>query len=151
MRDARAGRLNARTLSVVALSVAFGMALGFAGSGSLAQMAAPTEHKGLKVAGLGVISGESMEKQIGLSGHKLQLREITILPGGQIAKHSHENRPGLVKVISGSWTEGRPSGEKAYSDKDADAIIEDEGTVHWFWNKGSEPATALVCDIVPES
>ena len=31
------------------------------------------------------------------------------------------------------------------------AVIEDENTVHWFFNRGSEPATTLVCDIVPAS
>ena len=32
-----------------------------------------------------------------------------------------------------------------------DAVIEDENTVHWFYNRGSEPATAIVCDIKPAS
>ena len=90
-----------------------------------------------------------MTAQIGLTGHKLQLREITILPGGQIAKHSHETRPGLVKVINGTWTEGRPSGETDYAASDDTGLLEDEGTVHWFWNRGDAPATAIVCDIVP--
>lgn len=26
--------------------------------------------------------------------------------------------------------------------------IEGEDTVHWFFNRGNEPAAALVCDIV---
>ena len=93
---------------------------------------------------------ESPTAQFGISGRKLQLREITILPGGQIAKHSHETRPGLVKMIRGTWIEGRPSGENAYGAADAEAILEDEDTVHWFWNRGDEPATAIVCDIVPD-
>jgi quercetin dioxygenase-like cupin family protein len=79
----------------------------------------------------------------------LQLREITILPGGQIAKHSHETRPGLVKVIDGAWIEGRADGERTYSSADAEGILEDRETVHWFWNRGETPGTAIVCDIVP--
>ena len=100
-------------------------------------------------AKVGVISAESMQTQLGLAGHKLQLREITIAPGGQIAKHSHATRPGLVKVISGTWTEGRPSGEQDFTGADPVAILEDSETVHWFWNRGAEPAAAFVCDIVP--
>lgn len=145
---------NRRTLTIVsaiAVSATLGIALGAVGSRSLAQMAIPTAHKGLTVAALGVVSGKSMDAQIGLSGYKLQLREITIEPGGQIAKHSHETRPGLVKVISGTWTEGRPGGERAYNMTDGEAILEDRGTVHWFWNRGKEPATAIVCDIVPDA
>ena len=138
-------------VSTIALSAAIGVALGVIGSRSLAQVAAPTEHKGLQVEALGVVSEDSMEKQIGLTGYKLQLREITIEPGGQIAKHSHETRPGLVKVISGTWTEGRPSGEMDFAASEPLGILEDSETVHWFWNRGSEPAAAIVCDIVPAS
>ena len=151
MQKQTTNRGKPRILPIIVLSAAVGIVLGAAGSLSLAQMAIPTEHKGLEVAALGAISAESMSQQIGLSGRKLQLRAITILPGGQIAKHSHENRPGLVKVISGTWTEGRPDGERAYGAADADGILEDAATVHWFWNLGEEPATAIVCDIVPDA
>ncbi|MGF1501987.1 MAG: cupin domain-containing protein [Paracoccaceae bacterium] len=109
----------------------------------------PTEHKGLAVEALGLISPQSMETTIGLTGHKLQLRAITIMPGGQIAKHSHANRPGLVKVVSGEWIEGRESGETVYAAEDSVGIIEDEDTVHWFFNRGERPATAIVCDVTP--
>ena len=138
-------------LFTATLALTVGVALGATGGRGLAQMAAPSEHKGLQVAALGVIPEASMTAQIGLTGHKLQLREITIEPGGQIAKHSHETRPGLVKVISGTWTEGRPSGETDYAGSEATGILEDEATLHWFWNRGAEPATAIVCDIVPAS
>jgi quercetin dioxygenase-like cupin family protein len=148
MQQSNAGAGHKR-LAAAALLVAVGIVLGAAGERSLAEMAVPTEHKGLSVETLGVIPEDSMQKQLGLSGYKLQLREITIAPGGQIAKHGHETRPGLVKVISGTWTEGRPDGEKDYAASDAASILEDSETVHWFWNRGSEPSAALVCDIVP--
>ena len=112
-------------------------------------MTAPTEHKGLKLESLGEISEESLKAQIGLTGHKMQLRAIGIMPGGQIAKHSHAKRPGIVKVVSGTWIEGRADGEREYSGKDNKGILEDSGTVHWFWNRSDKLATALVCDIVP--
>ncbi|NNE24347.1 MAG: cupin domain-containing protein, partial [Rhizobiales bacterium] len=85
----------------------------------------------------------------GLTGRKLQLRAITIEPGGQIAKHGHETRPGLVKVIDGEWIEGRASGEKTYTAGQSEGIVEDENTTHWFFNRSDKPATAIVCDIVP--
>ena len=134
------------TKSAALLSI--GMLFGVLITHGWAAMVPPTEHKGLEVGELGVVSEDSMEKQIGLSGYKLQLRKITIMPGGQIAKHSHENRPGLVQVISGTWVEGRDSGEVEYS-SNSNALLEDENTVHWFWNRGDQPATAYVCDIVP--
>jgi len=79
------------------------------------------------------------------------MREITIKPDGQIAKHSYSKKPGLVTVTSGTWTEGRPGSEKNYSGSESKGILEDSATVHWFWNRGAKPATAIVCDIVPAS
>ncbi len=109
----------------------------------------PTKHKGVSVAKLGVLSEASLKAQVGLSGHIMQLREITLAPGRAIAKHSHAKRPGLVWTLSGSWTEGRASGETNYPATKKVALVEDESTEHWFWNDEKEPVTVVVCDIVP--
>ncbi len=92
-----------------------------------------------------------MKAQVGLEGYILLLRAVTIEPGGQIAKHSHAKVPGLVKVVSGEWIEGGESGEKAFNADTPTAIVEDMDTVNWFFNRGTEPATAIVCDIKPAS
>ncbi len=140
----------AAVLTAIGLTI-LGTALGLAGNHGTADPEIPTEHAGLQVKSLGVISGVSMAAQIGLDGYKLQLREITIEPGGQIGRHSHEARPGIVRVISGTWTEGRPDRETEHTASNDNGILEDEETVHWFWNRGTEPATAMVCDLVPDS
>ena len=62
--------------------------------------------KGLAIEVLGVIDAEFMKATLGLEGQKMQLRAITIAPGGHIAKHSHDKPPGLVKVIDGEWRAG---------------------------------------------
>ena len=53
-------------------------------------------------------------------------------------------------MVSGEWIEGRDSGEKSIT-VDGPALLEDENTVNWFYNRGDEPATAIVCDIKPAS
>jgi quercetin dioxygenase-like cupin family protein len=121
---------------------------GFGGPG-IAQSMPPTEHKGLEVESLGFVPAESMSAQVGLNGHILLLRKITIAPGGQIAKHSAEKTPAVVYMLSGTWTEGRVGSETAHPPDTS--FIEDKDTVHWFYNRGAEPATALVCDIKPAS
>lgn len=118
---------------------------------SQAQSEIPTEHRGVSVTSLGVLPEASLQAQIGLDGYILQMREITLEPGGQIARHSHANRPGLVWTLSGSWTEGRTDGERDYPAGQEIAILEDEATEHWFWNREAEPATVVVCDMVPPS
>jgi len=127
--------------------ISIGLICGFLGSYGWAAMAPPTEHKDLKVEQLGFVPGESMAAQVGLKDYKLLLRRITINPGGQIAKHSHATTPGVVYIDSGSWIEGRDSGETNHSA--GDTFIEDINTVHWFYNRGDEPAAAYVCDIKP--
>ena len=88
-----------------------------------------------------------MEVQVGMGDHILLLRRITIEPGGQIARHSAEATPGVVYMESGAWTEGREGGETVH--EAGTTFIEDADTVHWFFNRGDEPASALVCDIKP--
>jgi quercetin dioxygenase-like cupin family protein len=131
-------------------ALALGLTAVISYQAALAQRQPPTEHKGVSVTNLGAISETSMSAQVGLEGYKMQLREITVAPGGQIARHSHAGRPGLVWTLSGSWIEGRPDGEKAYPASMKKAILEDENTDHWFWNDGDEPARVVVCDIVPD-
>ena len=50
-------------------------------------------------------------------------------------------------MMNGTWVEGRDSGEVEYST--GDTFVEDKDTVHWFYNRGDEPASAIVCDIKP--
>lgn len=111
----------------------------------------PAKHKGVSVEALGVVDAQSMSRQLGLEGHIMQLREITLEPGGVIAKHSHNKRPGLVWTLSGSWVEGRADGEREYpaGAGKGSTIVEDADTEHWFFNDGAVPAKVLVCDIVP--
>jgi quercetin dioxygenase-like cupin family protein len=142
-------RITRRPALVAILYTAIGLTLGVIGGQGLAQDTPPTEHKGLEVEKLGFVSAESMSAQVGLDGHILLLRRITINPGGQIAEHSAASTPGVVYMESGTWTEGRDSGEIEYSA--GDTFIEDKDTVHWFYNRGEEPAAALVCDIKPAS
>jgi len=129
--------------------VSIGLVGGLLISYGWAAMAPPTEHKGLKVEKLGFVPEESMLAQVGLKGHILLLRKITINPGGQIAKHSAATTPTVVYVDSGTWTEGRDSGETEYSA--GDTFMEYNDTVHWFYNRGDEPAIGFVCDIKPAS
>ncbi len=142
-------RIISRPILIAFLCTATGLTLGVIAGQGLAQGEPPTEHKGLEVEQLGFVPAESMSAQVGLDSHILLLRRITINPGGQIAKHSAESTPTVVYVESGTWTEGRDSGETEHSA--GDTFIEDKDTVHWFYNRGEEPAIALVCDIKPAS
>jgi hypothetical protein len=146
-------------MKAAAVAVIFGLGIFVGGIASQGQttMDIPTEHKGLSVAVLGVLGAESIEKQIGLSGYELRLREIVVAPGGTIARHSHAKRPGVVQTISGIFTEGRAAGAgkpaiiTEYPAGGKQALLETWDTEHWAWNTGQEPATILACDLAPPS
>jgi len=148
MSDSIRKRIGKPTL-IAGLCGAIGLAAGFFGGHGLAQVAPPTEHKGLSVKLLGTIPPELIEKAVGLKGHHLMVRALTVAPGGQIAKHDHVGRPGLVAMTSGALVDGRESGEKTHTAAGGEAIIEDENTVHWLFNRTDEPATAILCDLRP--
>ena len=108
--------------------------LGFAA----AQQAAPTESKGvtrtlLKAIDLG-------PEITGMEGRKLELRMVTIEPGGVAGVHSHKDLPGAAYVLKGTVTEHRGDVEKVYQAGDSLAEI---GT-HWAENKGTIPAVLIV-------
>ena len=135
--------------------IMFGAALFVAGlvvgnldiSAGSAQEAYPTEHKGLSATKLGVVPEESMIKQTGLEGYFLQMRIITMEPGGQIARHDHTTRPGLVYTLEGTSVESRPGGAREYPAGEEIALVEDAETDHWFYNRSEEPVKVLVCDL----
>lgn len=138
-----------RTLAIPLATLVAGLAIGSFTAIGQARTAPPTEHRGVGVDRLGVVSEQSMHRQIGLRGYILQLRRITIEPDGAIARHDHAGRPGLVWTVEGTWIEGRADRERAWPAGGSKALVENADTVHWIYNRGSAPATAIVCDVVP--
>ncbi|WP_235952722.1 cupin domain-containing protein [Alterinioella nitratireducens] len=137
-----------------ATTFVFGLATGLAAMAAgpvLATMTGPSEHVGLAVETLAELSAETMEATIGLEGYTMRMRAIEIAPGGQIAEHSHQDRPGIVTVIDGAWVEGQPNGEQTFEAATLGTFPEHEDTVHWVYNRSDAPATALVCDIAQEN
>ena len=124
-----------------------GIGVGFFGNAILAAASGPKEHKGIKVGMLQELPASTLKATIGLEGYTLRMRSVSIMPGGQIAQHSHADRPGIVTMVDGSWVEGKPEGEDSYSGDAYGSFPENENTVHWVYNRTDAPATALVCDI----
>ena len=124
-----------------------GLALLSGGAQVWAGLSGPSEHQGLTVSTLEELSEETMTSTIGLTGYTMRMRAIEIEPGGQIAEHSHKDRPGIVTVVDGAWVEGRPDGERIFEASELGTFPENESTIHWVYNRTDAPATALVCDI----
>jgi len=142
-------QLTKNTSPIFILSV--GVAIGLVSAATLprvqAALTGPTEHKGLSVDSLSELSADTLQATIGLEGYTMRMRAVHIMPGGQIAQHSHKDRPGIVTMVQGEWVEGQPTGEQTYTSSGYGSFPENEDTIHWVYNRTDKLTTALVCDI----
>ena len=142
--------MNLHNTKIAALGInlailCLGFAIGIAQGQSKRQP--PEKHEGVSVVALGELRPSSLKIQLGLEGYTMQMREVVVEPGGAVAEHSHANRPGLVKTISGSWVEVKGDKEFHFPASKKEALVEDENTVHWLYNDGDEPVVAIVCGL----
>ena len=81
----------------------------------------------------------------------LRTRRITIAPGGSVAWHEHQQRPGVAYLIEGNLTEVRDdgSGPRTIQRRAGEAVFESTGVLHGWRNDSGLPATAVVIDLVP--
>lgn len=87
------------------------------------------------------------QERIGLSGHKFRFRRLDIQPGGEIAWHSHEDRPALIYVLQGEITEYSSTCKVPLVHKTGDLSIESHTVKHWWKNTGKEVVVLLAADI----
>lgn len=109
----------------------------------------PSENRGVtsvKPVGSVAMGGEFE----GMQGRALRAREISIAPGGVIAVHEHNKRPGVAYIIEGEIIEHRNDNDTPIVRRSGDAALEKTGVVHWWENRSDKPVRALVIDVVPE-
>jgi quercetin dioxygenase-like cupin family protein len=108
----------------------------------------PTETIGIessKILGTMSLAGEFA----GTENHMLRVREVTVLPGGQVAVHQHTSRPGAAYILEGELVEHRNDSNSPITRSAGAVALEKTGTVHWWKNESSTKAKVLVVDIVP--
>lgn len=82
-----------------------------------------------------------------MAGHILRVREIHLAPGGVVAAHTHEARPGVAYILSGEILEHRSDAEEPLLRRAGDVAFERSGLSHWWENASDEPVHALVVDV----
>lgn len=104
-----------------------------------------TGIKALRVLGTVPLAGEfeSPDERV------LRGREIDIEPGGRVAVHRHDGRPGLAYIVSGQLTENRVGVDGPVVKRAGDAVWERTGTLHWWENEGDTVTRVIVVDLVP--
>lgn len=108
----------------------------------------PTETRG--VSGIRVIGTVPLAGELDDPATRvLRAREIVIEPGGQVAVHRHDQRPGIAYILAGEAWEHRNDSPEPILRRAGDAAFERSGVVHWWENRGEVPMRALVVDLVP--
>ena len=109
----------------------------------------PSENK--LIESVTVLGSVPLEDEFeDLKGRVLRTRKITILPGGQVAVHQHQSRPGVAYIIEGELIEYRNDQSTPVTRRAGEAAFEKTGVVHWWKNPTSRKAQVLVVDIVPK-
>lgn len=110
----------------------------------------PTKTRGISsVEKLGAL--ELANEFPAMAGHRFRARRITIEPGGIVAIHRHDKRPGFAYILAGEIIEHRNDHPEQLVRKQGDIAIEKTGVAHWWENKSGEVVQALVVDIIPNS
>ena len=114
---------------------------------------AANDLPGAATAPVGVVDTELASinlanENVMLDQRRLRLRKMTILPGGIVPLHSHEDRPALIRVISGEIFEYSSKCSVPILHKAGEVAREFMGTKHWWKNAGNQPVELTIGDIV---
>ena len=141
------------TFRQIALATALAAA-GLAHAGECpADKVAANDLKGAATAPMGVADVELAsidlaKENVKLDQRRLRLRQMTIMPGGVVPLHSHEDRPALIMVNSGEIYEYSSKCAVPILHKAGETAREFMGTKHWWKNTGSVPVSLTIGDIV---
>jgi quercetin dioxygenase-like cupin family protein len=137
--------------AVVALQ--FGAVAAFAGSCPAKKVVAadgqrpgPSAHK--DVTDTVIASTDLAQEAPKLKDHKFRLRRLVIRPGGVVAWHSHEERPAIIYIISGTVTEYASTCATPIVHKAGDVARETHTTKHWWKNNSKQRVVLLSADIL---
>jgi quercetin dioxygenase-like cupin family protein len=104
-----------------------------------------TAHKGVVEKLLGQI--DLSKEKIALADHHFRMRRLEIAPDGEVAWHSHADRPALIYVVSGTITEYASTCTVPIVHETGDLSIEKGGLSHWWKNTSDKPVVLISADI----
>ncbi|EIM30055.1 cupin domain-containing protein [Microvirga lotononidis] len=104
-----------------------------------------TQHKGVTDTVLATV--DLSKEKVNLAEHQLRTRKLVIQPGGVVPWHSHEDRPALIYVVSGTIEEYASNCSVPIIHKAGEVSVEKSGVQHWWKNTGKAPVVLLSSDV----
>lgn len=109
-----------------------------------AQQAPPTKKKGQTSK---ILVRHDLGPQLpALEGYYLEMRLVTIKPGGHGRLHSHERRPVVHYILQGTFTSCHPDGT-CKDIQEGETLAEGKDSRHWPENRGTKPTLVLAVGI----
>ncbi len=112
------------------------------------QKAGATAHKDVAEKLLGQI--DLSKEKVAVAGHLLRMRQLDIKPGGEVAWHSHADRPALIYVVSGTITEYASTCQVPIVHTAGELSIEQGGLSHWWKNTSNKPVVLISADLAAD-
>ena len=112
------------------------------------QKPGPSAHKNVKEELLGQV--DLAKEKVNVPGRLLRMRRLVIQPGGEVAWHSHEDRPALIYVIKGTIVEYSSHCSVPIVHDAGDLSVESAGLSHWWKNTTKKPVTLISADIAKD-
>ena len=138
----------------LAATAAFGASLANAGQCPAekvttdGQKAGATAHKDVAEKLLGQI--DLSKEKVAVAGHHFRMRRLDIKSGGEVAWHSHEERPALIYVVAGTIVEYSSHCAAPIVHNAGDLSIEQGGLAHWWKNTTKKPVVLISADIAKD-
>lgn len=112
------------------------------------QKAGATAHKGVAEKLLGQI--DLSKEKVAVAGHHFRMRRLDIQPGGEVAWHSHTERPALIYVVSGTIVEYSTACKDPIVHNAGELSVEQGGLAHWWKNTSKTPTVLISADIAQD-
>ena len=112
------------------------------------QKAGAKAHKDVTEKLLGQI--DLSKEKVAVAGHHLRMRQLDIKPGGEVAWHSHADRPALIYVVSGTITEYASTCAVPIVHTTGELSVEQGGLSHWWKNTSDKPVVLISADIAAD-
>ena len=90
------------------------------------------------------------KEKVNLKDRQLRIRRLVVQPGGVVPWHSHEDRPALIYIVSGTIQEYASNCSVPIVHKAGEVSVEKLGVQHWWKNTGKAPAVLLSSDVFHE-
>ena len=97
-----------------------------------------------------ILAAVSLKGWRGLGDMSLRMRQLTVLPGGVVPTHAHNDRPTIIYIVSGEIWENNTHCAVPILHKSGEWTPEfGEFDASWWENKSDQPVVIISTDVVP--